>query len=235
MSDQQCDIHDVTKAASDLMSLGCTASGTYLSDSLAQVQFSSFIANYVNEIIRDVNEGIITAWDGVQELRAEYDGLIHTTWFYARNGIGVAAGVMQVEVGVAISASSGGLAVIPGTLLAGHGVNNIYEGIGNIHNGPEDESITGPTRAAYQAIFRGEHRGNMAYYTTDFLLSGFGLLHSVRKSETTQLFVRDSINYEKAHRQTSSLAMFFEGLIDSLTIDSLHSEYLKKTQDNNQN
>ena len=44
MSDQQCDIHDVTKAASDLMSFGCTTSATYL-DSIMQLKFSSIIAN----------------------------------------------------------------------------------------------------------------------------------------------------------------------------------------------
>ena len=79
MSDQQCDIHDVTKAASDLMSLGCTTSATYL-DSIMQLKFSSIIANYVNELIREVNDGVISAWDGMQELIKEYDELANKAW-----------------------------------------------------------------------------------------------------------------------------------------------------------
>ena len=72
MSDQHYDIHDVTKSATDLMSFGCTSSGTYLPDSVLQIKFSAVIANYVNAVIRDVSEGVISAWEGVQELKDGY-------------------------------------------------------------------------------------------------------------------------------------------------------------------
>ena len=75
MSDQHYGIHDVTKSATDLMSFGCTSSGTYLPDSVLQIKFSAVIANYVNAVIRDVSEGVISAWEGVQEVRHEYDRL----------------------------------------------------------------------------------------------------------------------------------------------------------------
>ena len=69
MSDPQYDIHDVTKSATDLMFFGCTSSGTYLPDSVLQIKFSAVIANYVNAVIRDVSEGVISAWEGVQGRR----------------------------------------------------------------------------------------------------------------------------------------------------------------------
>ena len=72
MSDPQYDIHDVTKSATDLMFFGCTSSGTYLPDSVLQIKFSAVIANYVNAVIRDVSEGVISAWEGVQELKDGY-------------------------------------------------------------------------------------------------------------------------------------------------------------------
>lgn len=228
MSDQQCDIHDVTKAASDLMSFGCTTSATYL-DSVMQLKFSSIIATYANEVIRDVNDGVISAWDGMQELRHEYDELASKAWFYAKNGIGAAAGVVQVELGAAIVPTA--IGAVPGSLLIAHGVNNIWEGVGGIYNGPDGPSVTGPTRAAYEMVFRDDELGSMAYYTTDLFLSGYGLLRKVTKTDSVRLFVRDPINYEKAYRQTGRLAMIFEGFADTLTINSMHSVYAKKVEE----
>ena len=90
MSDPQYDIHDVTKSATDLMFFGCTSSGTYLPDSVLQIKFSAVIAHYVNAVIRDVSEVVISAWEGFQELRDEYDQLAEKVMFYAKNGIGIA-------------------------------------------------------------------------------------------------------------------------------------------------
>lgn len=92
MNDQQCDIHNVTKAASDLMSLGCSATGTFLPDGVMQLTFSSAIANYLNNVIRDVNDSVISAWEGMQKLKSEYDELANKIIFYAKNGIGIAGG-----------------------------------------------------------------------------------------------------------------------------------------------
>lgn len=81
--------------------------------------------------IKAVDEGLITAWEGVQSITNEYAELSSKAIFYAQNGIGVVAGAMQVEAGVAVTVGSGGWATPVGGLLIAHGVNNIYEGFGN--------------------------------------------------------------------------------------------------------
>ena len=59
-----------------------------------QLTFSSAIANYLNNVIRDVNDSVISAWEGMQKLKSEYDELANKIIFYAKNGIGIAGGVL---------------------------------------------------------------------------------------------------------------------------------------------
>ncbi|QYX50391.1 DUF4225 domain-containing protein [Pseudomonas tussilaginis] len=232
VNEQSCDIHDVAKAGSDLVALGCTISATRFDDGIIQLQFGSVISDYVNEIINDVNEGVISAWDGVQEISAEYAELASKAAFYAQNGIGVVAGVMQVEVGIAITGSSYGLGAPVGAFFVAHGVNNIYEGGMNIYQGPTIEAARGPTRSAYQAIFEEDYKGNMAYGAIDLFLSASGMVRLIRKTDSVQLFRRDSLNYEPAYQQSGRLALFFEALVDSITINSMVSEERAETINN---
>ncbi|MGH8330190.1 MAG: DUF4225 domain-containing protein, partial [Pseudomonas fluorescens] len=132
-----CDIHDVTKAASDLVATGCNIGMTHLPDGVTRLRFSSVISAYANEVVQAVDEGLISAWEGVQEIISEYEELSSKARFYLQNGIGVVAGVMQIRTGVAATAAPAAIGAIPGTLLIAHGTNNIYEGLGNIYNGPE--------------------------------------------------------------------------------------------------
>lgn len=224
VNEQSCDIHDVAKAGSDLVALGCTISATRFDDGIIQLQFGSVISDYVNEIINDVNEGVISAWDGVQEISAEYAGLASKAAFYAQNGIGVVAGVMQVEVGIAITGSTYGLGTPAGAFLVAHGVNNIYEGGVNIYNGPAAKAAQGPTRRAYQNFFEDKYTGNIVYGGVDLVFSVGGLMRPVRKPDSVELFRRDPLNYESAYKQAGNLALFFEALVDSITINSLVSE-----------
>ncbi|MEG1041561.1 MAG: DUF4225 domain-containing protein [Pseudomonas sp.] len=224
MNEQSCDINDVAKAGSDLVALGCTISATTFADGMIQLQFGSVISDYVNEIINDVNEGLISAWDGVQEIRGEYDELISKAGFYAQNGIGVVAGVMQVEVGIGISGASYGWAAPAGALLVAHGVNNIYEGGMNIYHGPKAKAAQGPTRRAYQFLLRDDYKGNITYGVFDLFLSAKAMMRPIRKTDSVQLFRRDPINYEPAYQQAGKLALFFEVLVDSITINSMVSE-----------
>ncbi|MFQ6575370.1 DUF4225 domain-containing protein [Pseudomonas sp. UM16] len=221
MNEQSCDIHDVAKAGADLVALGCTISATSFDDGIIQLQFGSVISDYVNEIINDVSEGVISAWDGVQEISAEYAELASKAAFYAQNGIGVVAGVMQVDVGVAITGSTYGLGTPVGAFFVAHGVNNIYEGGMNIYQGPTAKPAQGPTRRAYQAYFKDEYKGNMAYGAVDLILSARGMMRPIRKTDSVQLFRRDPLNYEPAYQQAGKLALFFEVLVDSITISSM--------------
>jgi len=224
VNEQSCDIHDVAEAGADLVALGCTISATSFDDGIIQLQFGSVISDYVNEIISDVSEGVISAWEGVQEIRAEYAELASKAAFYAQNGIGVVAGVMQVEVGIGITGASYGIGAPAGALLVAHGVNNIYEGGMNIYQGPTAKAAQGPTRRVYQALLKDDHEGNMAYGVFDLFLSAKGMMRPIRKTDSVELFRRDPLNYEPAYQQAGKLALFFEVLVDSITINSMVSE-----------
>lgn len=227
MSDQECDIHDVTRSAVDLVALGCTLGAMHLYDSTAQLQFSSVVSSYANEIIRAVDEGIISAWEGVQEIRAEYAELT----FYVQNTIVVAAGAMQVEAGIMVTGNTRGVGAPYGFMLVSHGVNNIVEGAGNIKNGPDAPSTVGPVRKVYQYATGDVYQGDMAYYSADLFLSGLGMARKVRKPDSVQLFRSDPKNYQRAYQQFNKIALFFEALVDSITIGSMLSEEKIKSDD----
>jgi len=225
MSDQQCDIHDVTKSAADLVALGCTLGATHLFDSIAQLQFSSVVSSYANEIVRAVDEGIISAWEGVQEIRAEFAELD----FYARNIVGVAAGAIQVKVGSELIVATKGVAAPVGGLMLAHGANNMYEGGMNLLNGPDVPVATGWIREIYRGVAGGDYEGDMVYGTLDLGLSIYGMTRLVpRKNQfdvpKRNLFRKDPRDYERAHKQTGKVALFFEALVDAITVRSMASE-----------
>ncbi len=49
-------------------------------------------------------------------------------------------------------------------------------------------------------------------------------MRPIRKTDSLQLFRRDPLNYESAYQQTGKLALFFEVLVDSITVNSMISE-----------
>lgn len=223
MNDEPCDIYDVTKAASELVNLGCSLGVTHLYDSFLQLQFSSVVSSFANEAVQAVNEGVISAWRGMQEIRDEYEGLSAIALFYAQNGIGIMAGAMQIQTGASILANSKGLNVVGGAYIA-HGVNNIYEGFGNIYKGPHAQRVVGPTRRGYQLLAKNTRMGNVAYYSVDLGLSALAVLTHVRKENSVEFFARDPLNYERAYKQMSKPTLAFEALIDALTISTTTDE-----------
>jgi hypothetical protein len=223
MNEESCDLHDVSKAASDLVAVGCSIGMAHFSDGVMRLRFGSMISSYANEVIQAVDEGLISAWQGVQEIRAEYEELSSKARFYLQNGIGVVAGVMQIRTGISVIGNSAGLGVVPGGVMVGHGVNNIYEGLGNIYHGPGTSGSVGPVRRLYRALFD-DARGDIAYYSVDLIASGYGISRKVLKPGAVELFRRDPINYERAFRQTGKLALAFEALVDFLTINTMFSE-----------
>ena len=220
MSDQQCDIHDVTKAASDLMSFGCTTSATYL-DSIMQLKFSSIIANYVNEVIRDVNDGVISAWDGMQELINEYDELANKTWFYAKNNAGIAGGFMQVKTGIESAVGTRGLSLPYSGPMVAHGLNNIYEGGMNVYNGTID--TVGPVKEFYRGVLRSDYYGDMTYYSFDLALAGVGLGRKVQKEDAFKLFRNIPEDYERAYKQAGKIALALEAFVDGISLQSIYT------------
>ncbi|PTT26834.1 DUF4225 domain-containing protein [Pseudomonas sp. HMWF021] len=227
MNEDSCDISDVTRAASDLVAFGCQIGATQLYDSFNQIRFSEIVSDYANEIIRAVDEGFISAKQGLQELRDEYSALAAKSMFYFQNGVNIAAGSMQLQAGALAIGAARGKAGITGIALIGHRVNNIYEGVGNIFNGPDKPSVVGPIRMGYQKVF-GIRNGNFTYYSVDLYLSIRGMMHLVRKPDSVQLFNRDPVNYERAHEQMGTPTLAFEALTDSFTLNSIKESNLEK-------
>ncbi|WP_277758285.1 DUF4225 domain-containing protein [Pseudomonas sp. A34-9] len=223
MNEDSCDINDVTRAASDLVAFGCQIGATQLYDSFSQLRFGEIVSSYANEIIRAVDEGVISAKQGLQILRNEYSELSTKSMFYFQNGVSIAAGSLQLQAGALVISASRGRDSVKGAALVAHGINNIYEGVGNIYVGPEKPSILGPIRMAYQKIF-GLENGNLAYYTFDFYLSINGMMNLVRKPDTVQLFNKDPINYERGYKQMGSLALTLEAFADSSTLSTIIKE-----------
>lgn len=219
MNAEQYDLNDVAKAGSNLQSLGCTASGTYLPDSVMQVKFSSVISNYVNEVIRDVNQGVISAWEGMQELKNEYDELASTLWFYAKNGGGVAGGFMQVKTGAEVLVTTRGLGAPYGGPMIAHGYNNIHEGVLNIYNG--NNNAVGPVREFYRDRLKDDSSGDMAYYSIDLVLAGVGLGRNVPKEGRFKLFRNIADDYERAYKQAGKISLALEAFIDGVSIQSI--------------
>lgn len=69
-----------------------------------------------------------------------------------------------------------------------------------------------------------DYKGDMAYGSIDLILSAGGMMRPIRKMDSVQLFRRDPINYEFAYQQTGKLALFFEVLVNSITINSMTQE-----------
>ncbi|WDR37657.1 DUF4225 domain-containing protein [Pseudomonas serboccidentalis] len=223
MNEDSCDIDDVSRAASDLVAFGCKIGATQLYDSFTQLRFSEIVSDYANEIIRAVDEGVISAKQGLQELREEYSELSAKSIFYFQNGVNIASGTLQIQAGAVVLGAGRGKAGVTGAILIGHGFNNVYEGVGNIYRGPDNPSLVGPMRMAYQKIL-GIKNGNLGYYTVDLYLSVLGMVKLVRKPDSVQLFNKDPINYERAHKQMGTLALSFEALVDSFTLNAIIKE-----------
>ena len=68
----------------------------------------------------------------------------------------------------------------------------------------------------------------MLYGSVDLLLSGIGIIRLIRKPDSVQLFRRDPINYERAYIQTGKAALFFEALVDYITLNSMFSKEKSK-------
>ena len=221
MNEDSCDIQDVTGAASDLVAAGCRLGMAHFPDGFTRLRFISIISSYADEVIQAVDEGLISAWQGLQQLRAEHEELLSKTGFYLQNGIGVVGGVMQIRTGVSVVGSSGGLGIVPGGLMVGHGANNIYEGLGNIYHGPGAPNVLGPVRNIYQVALKDEARGDAVYYSLDLFLSAYGVFRPVQKRGVFELFRIDPVDYEVAYQQSGKLALAFEALVDFLTLNAL--------------
>ena len=226
MNDEaQCSLEELNQAAEELIALGCAASAMHIHDGVARLGFLGEVSAFVDEVIEDVKEGVISAAEGVAVFWEEQQELRDKVLFYGVNGITVVGGATQVELGVAITGASYGVGTPFGAMLVAHGANNIYEGVGNIINGPNSQgAVVGPVRYLYQQRSNSIYEGNMAYGAVDLILSGGGLVRAIRKKESVQLFLQDPMNCEMSYRQAGKIALSLEGVVDALTMYSMNRE-----------
>ena len=222
MNDEsQCSLEDLNQAAEELIALGCAAGAMHIHDGVARLGFLGEVSAFVDEVIEDVKEGVISAAQGVAVFWGEQQALQAWVKFYWFNSVTLAAGAAQTTLGVTTIGTTLGAATPFGALLIAHGGNNIYEGASNMLNGPYVHPAQGATRQLYQKLLNSKEKGDFAYGAMDLSLSLGGLIRSVRKVGAVQLFVRDKINYEKAYKQTGRAALLLEIFSDYNTLNSI--------------
>lgn len=222
MNDEaQCSQEELNQAAEELIALGCAAGAMHIHDGVARLGFLGEVSAFVNEVIEDVKEGVISAAEGVAVFWEEQQELQAWVRFYWLNSVTLAAGAAQTTLGVTTVGTTLGAATPFGALLIAHGGNNIYEGASNMLNGPDVHPAQGATRQLYQKLLNSKEKGDFAYGAMDLSLSLGGLIRSVRKVGSVQLFVKDKINYEKAYKQTGRATLLLEIFSDYNTLNSI--------------
>jgi len=224
MTEPRCTLEDVSQAADELMALGCKVGALHINDGATRLSFLGEIRAFAEEVYQDIEDGIISAAEGVEAFWDEHEALRVKAKFYFINGVTVGGGFMQTYLGVTTTVVTRGAALPIGTGFIAHGTNNMYEGVINIYNGPSKKSAIGLTRKSYQYAMGGVYEGNMAYGYADLALSFKGLMQLTRKPKTLQLFRRDPINYDRAYKLTGKLALSFEAIVDFVTINSMIAE-----------
>lgn len=224
MKEQLCTLKDVDQTAEKLMALGCKVSAMHINDGAARLGFLGEIRAFAEEVYQDIENGVISAAEGVEALWDEHEELRNKAGFYLTNGITVAGGVAQTYVGTTTIVMSRGLALPAGLGYIAHGTNNVYEGATNIYNGPNAKAAIGPTRALYQYMADDAYEGNMAYGSMDLALSIKGFMYLRRKPNTLQLFRRDPINYDHSYKLMGKMALSFESIVNFVTIKSMITE-----------
>ena len=228
MNDEaQGSLEDLNQAAEELIALGCAAGAMHIHDGVARLGFLGEVSAFVDEVVEDVKEGVISAAEGVAVFWDERQELRDKLAYYGRNGFTFAGGVTQIYLSVGVTVATRGASVSAGIMYGSHGVNNIYEASMNIYNGHGATPAEWPVRKFYQYIASGEYEGNMMYGAADIGLSLRGLLGLVRKPETFQLFRSDPLNYERAYKKMGVLALFFESVVNSITVESMYTDSSK--------
>ncbi|MFK3771019.1 DUF4225 domain-containing protein [Pseudomonas sp. NPDC089406] len=141
------------------------------------------------------------------------------------------AGGGQGGAGAGACATGPGLCSYFGAPVFAHGVNNIYENGNNLWNGRDD--TVGPIRKGYQEAAKklgyGEREGNLAYYSADLGMAGYGVFfRKPLKPGAWRLYKYHDIDRVRAFRLMGVSTLFFEGAVSGITAYQMIVEYFKK-------
>lgn len=224
------DYFRVTNAAGVLAAQACTVSAKHIQDGMLRIQFNRKVAYYARGIVRDVAEGRKSAEEGLKEIQGEQKNLWDKSLEFGQKSAGIIGGAAQIISGGAICyVSIGTMCLTVGALLMAHGANNMYEGTMNIiegHNNTEGWTKQGYQLAA-KSLNYGTHEGNIAYHTSDIVLSLISLGRLVPKPGTWQLFTPIRTDYVRAYKQMSTIALTFEAYLDVQSVRQIFEEAQK--------
>ncbi|OCR23137.1 hypothetical protein AFK24_20780 [Pseudomonas syringae] len=221
----------VSHAAGVLTSQACTISARHIQDGMLRIKFNREVAYYARGIVRDVGDGRKTAEEGLKALEAEQSVLTKSATAL-QQGIGLAAGVLQVTGGVAMCGVTSGLGCGIGLLTATHGLNNIYENGTNLLEARTDSQ--GYVRKFYQGVSEmsggTEFEGNMAYGVFDLAFSGYGAFRKVLKPGSWRLFKYVETDYIRAYKGLNNRAFMFDRASDAVTGAGMRREWKEKNE-----
>ncbi|QXH50689.1 DUF4225 domain-containing protein [Pseudomonas fakonensis] len=229
------DYWEVNQAATRLTAYACSVSARHLRHGMGRVMFNREVAYFAKQVADKVALGELSPEDGLKVLRAEEVSLWEQAERLGRRAVGLAVGlaggVSQVATGAGACATGPGLCSYFGAPVFAHGVNNIYENGNNLWNGRDD--TVGPIRKGYQEAAKklgyGEREGNLAYYSADLGMAGYGVFfRKPLKPGAWRLYKYHDIDRVRAFRLMGVSTLFFEGAVSGITVYQMIVEYFKK-------
>lgn len=218
---------EVNAAAAGLVSHGCTVSARYLQDRRLRMQFNRELAYYAQRVVDDVVQRRISPEEGLGRIHAESSSLVAEIRRVLEQVLGMAGGASQVVTGAGSCIGSfGTMCVVHGMPLIAHGGNNFYENARGLYEGRSD--VVGPVRALYHGAAKNfghsAREGDIAYYTTDLVLSGSALVRKVPKRGSWRLFRYIDTDKELKIKQLGAGGLGFEYLTSWMTLKQLAGE-----------
>jgi hypothetical protein len=226
------DYWEVSHAAGLLTGQACTISAQHIQDGMLRIQFNREVAYYARGIVRDVEDGRKTAEEGLRALEDEQKSLLDQSLTVGQKVFGLLAGGLQIAGGLSLCGGTIGLGCGLGLFIAAQGANNVYENGNNLLESRSDTE--GLMRDGYQAAshyFGGsDYEGNMAYGTTDLIMSGWGYLRLVPKKDAWRLYYYFRADKQIAFKQTRKGILVIDGGADIGTMQSMGSEWGKNDE-----
>lgn len=225
------DYWDVNQAATRLTAFACTVSARHLSHGMARMQFNREVAYFSKQVMDKVALRELSPEDGLKLLRAEEVSLRGQAETLGLQAIGLVGGVSQMAAGAGACATGPLLCTFFGAPMLAHGANNVYENASNMWNKRSD--TVGPVRKGYQHIAselgHGEREGNIAYYTADLGMAGYGVFfRKLLKPGAWRLYKYHDVDRARAFRVMGHHTLLLEGVISGLTSYQLILEYFRK-------
>jgi len=222
----------VSHAASVLTSQACTISARHIQDGMLRIQFNREVAYYARGIVRDVEGGKKSVWEGLKALKDEHALLTIHQMKVLSQSVGLVAGGFQFAGGVGICSASLGVACVGGAVMMAHGMNNIHENAVNLLEGRSD--TVGATRMTYRKLSEvrgyGKTEADIAYGVADIATSLYGTFRNTLKPGAWRLYRYIETDYIRAYKATSNWILGFDAASGVFTTKGIYDELKPKNE-----